>query len=460
VLVACRGGELAVLDPSGGAPLVTHRIAGGDLRDVVVSNAGVMVSNFRGAQLIEIDLETGRDISRRTPTSMADSFTGSFDPETGEFTETLFQPAVAWRTIVTPSGDVAMVHQRASDNELQTAPGAYYSTGMCDGSIVQSAVTMFGGDRVSNAPNLQRASLAVDVAVDDDGRVAVVNAGNQSGDGSVVIYEASELGGDAYGTTCVWADSQVAPHVENAISAAFDDAGDLWVQQRDPARLVRVSRSGDLVEAIELGGEPRFDTGHAVFHGNAGRGTACASCHPEGGDDGRTWRFAEIGARRTPSMYGNVTETAPFHWDGDLPTLRELSEVVFTQRMGGPALTSGQVDSLGGWLDRMPPPAPSMPLDRDSVLRGRALFEGEAQCASCHSGGMLTNNQTVDVGTGGAFQVPSLVGLAARLPLMHTGCATTIEERFDARCGGDRHGNTAHLGEDGIADLVAYLETL
>ena len=29
----------------------------------------------------------------------------------------------------------------------------------------------------------------------------------------------------------------------------------------------------------------RFDTGHAIFHSATGGGLACASCHPEGGDE-------------------------------------------------------------------------------------------------------------------------------------------------------------------------------
>ena len=46
-----------------------------------------------------------------------------------------------------------------------------------------------------------------------------------------------------------------------------------------------------------LGGASVFDTGQALFHGNTGSFDACASCHPEGGDDGRTWDFDRIGPR-------------------------------------------------------------------------------------------------------------------------------------------------------------------
>jgi hypothetical protein len=63
-----------------------------------------------------------------------------------------------------------------------------------------------------------------------------------------------------------------------------------------------------------------------------------------------------------------------------------------------------------------------------------------------------------DVGTGGAFQAPSLVGVGARLPLMHDGCADTLRERFDPACGGDAHGPA--LSDEEVDALVAYLETL
>jgi hypothetical protein len=73
---------------------------------------------------------------------------------------------------------------------------------------------------------------------------------------------------------------------------------------------------------------------------------------------------------------------------------------------------------------------------------------------------MLTDNRNYDVGTGMTLQVPSLVGVSYRLPVMHDGCANTLRERFQQDCGGDRHGNTAHLAEEQLGDLVTYLETL
>jgi len=93
-------------------------------------------------------------------------------------------------------------------------------------------------------------------------------------------------------------------------------------------------------------------------------------------------------------------------------------------------------------------------------VRGRALFESaQVGCASCHSGPRLTSAATVDVGTGGSFQVPSLVGVSTRAPFMHNGCASSLRDRFDS-CGGSKHGQTSQLTELDIGDLVSYLQTL
>jgi cytochrome c peroxidase len=65
------------------------------------------------------------------------------------------------------------------------------------------------------------------------------------------------------------------------------------------------------------------------------------------------------------------------------------------------------------------------------------------------------------VGTGGTFQVPGLLGLALRAPYMHNGCAKTLDQRFEAACGGgDKHGVTSKLTKEQLADLIAYLKTL
>lgn len=191
---------------------------------------------------------------------------------------------------------------------------------------------------------------------------------------------------------------------------------------------------------ISIPGETREDTGHAIFHSNSGIGLACASCHPEGADDGRVWNLGE-GSLRTPSLRGTLALTAPYHWAGDLKDIAALAATVLDQRMNGPKLNGAESAALEGWLFALPAPVMTPRLDEAAIARGKAIFERrDVGCSSCHSGEQHASSATVDVGTGGSFQVPSLVGVAARAPFMHNGCAATLEDRFGP-CGGSRHGN-------------------
>jgi cytochrome c peroxidase len=111
-------------------------------------------------------------------------------------------------------------------------------------------------------------------------------------------------------------------------------------------------------------------------------------------------------------------------------------------------------------------PAPIRSANDAAAMRGHELFSSrEVGCMNCHSGAKLTDNGTVDVGTGQrgeSFQVPSLIAIGYRAPFIHTGCAETLRDRFtNPACGGgDTHGKTSQLNDSQIDDLVAYLETL
>jgi len=133
-------------------------------------------------------------------------------------------------------------------------------------------------------------------------------------------------------------------------------------------------------------------------------------------------------------------------------------------------LAATQKEVLSSWVQSIPAPRAPSWVDENAASRGRVLFQGSAGCTQCHSGASFTNNQTVDVGTadqglladGGisnAFQVPPLVGVGWRTPLMHNGCAATIADRFGA-CSTSGHGTTAQLSSANLSDLTAYLESL
>jgi hypothetical protein len=226
------------------------------------------------------------------------------------------------------------------------------------------------------------------------------------------------------------------------------------VQTRDPMLVV-----GD--KAVVLPGELIADTGHTIFHMATGGSMACASCHPEGHDDGRIWTFAMFGARRTQPLAGGTLGAGPFHWSGDMKDFAMLSQEVFQNRMSGPSLRSEHVEALAGWIQKVPGYKPVAAVDSAAADRGRALFsDARAGCAGCHGGAALTTHAIVDVGTGAPFKIPSLLGVGFRAPFMHDGCAATLADRFGSCGGGDKHGTISALSEIERADLIAYLDTL
>ena len=168
------------------------------------------------------------------------------------------------------------------------------------------------------------------------------------------------------------------------IAVAFDPAGNILVQSREPATLQILTQR---LAPIVLSYESRADQGHQLFHSATSGKLACASCHPEGGEDGRVWRFVGHGERRTQSLRGGIMDTAPFHWSGDQPTLEHLMGDVFQGRMGGAKVERSRVTALGRWLDQVPAITPSPSGDAAARARGQALFEsGELACATCHRG--------------------------------------------------------------------------
>ena len=448
--VACRGGELVSLPAAGGAATRSLRLDR-DLRDAVSVGDRLFVTQFRSAAVLVID-RSGRVSARWLPPEVTHD-------------EVAFSNEVAWRAVALPDGKIAMLHQRASRAEIVPSFGGYGSFARgCDG-IVRAAISVVGADGATEGPEIMDVPLPVDLAIEaaEGGglRAAIVAAANQAGRGrSVVLLEGSALREPG----CVRGATPVDPGHEgpvNAVAVAFASDHRLVVQQRDPAQLVVFGADGSLAATIELGGATTFDTGHAIFHAGTAGGIACASCHPEGADDGHVWRFTGIGARRTPSLEGGAG-AAPFHWQGEMRDMRQLMSEVFEQRMQGARLDEAHVDAVEGWLRHVPDPRGATrdpAVTSAPIARGRAIFEGSGRCTECHAGPRRTQAESRDVGTGGAFQVPSLVGVGHRLPLMHDGCAATVGQRFDPACGGSRHGVIPTESAE-LSDLIAYLESL
>jgi hypothetical protein len=466
--VACAGGELVSIAAAPSATQPTRTLTvDRDLRDVVVSTSGrLMVSTFRSAEVYTVD-GTGL-VSKPQPISKDGQGRAS---------------GVAWRMLARPDGSSMVLHELSTQSQtVGTFPGAYGQQKNVCGGMVTSTVTVVSpdGDQAQPAQPLTGALVGADVAVSPSGdKLAVVSIATSDPSQQVQFFDIVD-GGPVFNGAGCWSQSSAPGAADMAadtgagtdglpapapflpangqvVAVAYDARGNVIVQSREPASLqILTQRRAGIV----LSQESRFDDGHQLFHQATSNQIACVSCHPEGGEDGRVWNFQGLGARRTQSLRGGIMDTAPFHWSGDESNMTSLMKDVFQGRMAGGTVDAVRTTALASWIDQIPTVPTSRRADDATVARGAALF-ASAGCMVCHAGNDFTSNQTVDVGTGGMFQVPQLHGLGLRAPYMHTGCAATLRDRFGQGCGGDvRHSVGGVLTDAQVSDLVGYLETL
>jgi DNA-binding beta-propeller fold protein YncE len=483
VLVVCATGEVYGVS-TGGARLLKK--LGLEGRDIIEANGRLTVSTFRDARLYE---EHAGLPTLQQPRALP-AFSMSGTPVT-------FAPQVAWRTLMTPSGDVVMVHQVEREGEPTVPPPGATTTASrpqtppkpavpstygggsststpppttphgpvpfptasptCPLSVLRTAVTRFDptGPTTIQVPGV----LPVDAALSPDGtQLVIAHAGS---------HQLTWVNLDAFFNSLT--DTNCGPvndpargfderlPLESPIGVAFTPGGELLVHYRVPNVLVKQRATGVEVARVVLG-EVVQTPGHRLFHFSTGA-IACASCHPEGHEDGHTWTVNGA-VRRTQSLTGGLLSTAPFHWKGDLAQLSDVMADTFVSRMGGAMPSAAAVEDLGHFLDGIPAPKPFAPIGTSNVTAGRAAFV-KAGCESCHGGPKLGSNATLPVGKREATQVPSLLGVARRGPWMSDGCAKTLEERFtNDTCGGTAHGHVDALTGFEVDALVDYLERL
>lgn len=221
------------------------------------------------------------------------------------------------------------------------------------------------------------------------------------------------------------------------------------------------------------------------------RWISCASCHPDGDADGRTWQNPE-GLRNTTALYG-MAWTHPIHWSADRDESQDFEHTIRGRLMQGQGLIRGPVyealdqpnkgrsadlDALAAYSNGHK--VPMSPYARhglsEAARRGREIFfSKETRCAECHSGAYFTDSTPAkpyklhDVGTGGddpsekmgpKYDTPTLLGIYRTAPYLHHGRAATLEEVLTTCNAGDRHGKTSLLSKSQIADLVEFLKAL
>lgn len=252
------------------------------------------------------------------------------------------------------------------------------------------------------------------------------------------------------------------PAGPNAI-AADSDHGQLWVWSFIDRKLSSLAlEPGKTTTTIDVPAVAPFAAaiGRRAFHTpTAFDGRSCASCHIDGRDDGLVWN-SPAGLLQTPALAGRVKGTGPFGWRGEDKTIQAHVKGTFS-RLGAPEPTDDTLNALATYLSTMPSHhvASNASLTEEQE-RGRALFNAPPiACASCHwNEGVWTDGTRRDVGTGAAFDTPSLRFVGDTAPYMHDGRFATLRDLLVSTDG--KMGYTHDLDEADIGALIAYLKTM
>ncbi|MFN7143646.1 MAG: hypothetical protein ACK4YP_07725, partial [Myxococcota bacterium] len=287
-----------------------------------------------------------------------------------------------------------------------------------------------------------------------------------------------------------------------ALDGIATDGDTAWVlASLDRALVAYDLRAGNA--EVEIARVPLLDTeplsaelllGARVFHDAGDRRmstdayVSCASCHPAGAMDARTWDFTDRGEglRDTQALFA-MPAAGPFHWSANFDEVQDFENAVRAHQEGDGFLSdadfatcedplgtpkagrSAELDALAAYVRSFAADVPRSPWRAEdgawteAASRGRDTFLAEG-CDTCHAGSEGTDagwdgDSPIlhDVGTlletsggraGGpltGLRTPSLRGLHATAPYLHDGRAATLEGALVA------HGMAA----DG--DLVRYL---
>jgi YVTN family beta-propeller protein len=321
-------------------------------------------------------------------------------------------------------------------------------------------------------------ALPIDAAINSKGTLVVVDAGSDD----AAIFDASrrtliahvQVGSSPRGVAL--SPDESTAYVNNTLS------GTISVIDLTSGKVTATVKTTTIPLAPDiLNGKILFNTGD-LRRMAKDRWMSCASCHFDGGTDGRTWLFRD-GPRNTPALFG-VSETLPLHWSGDLDELQDVESTIRVIQAGtgltsskdgncSPACNAGapnsgqskDLDDLAAYMRTLQPPPRPVATMSAAAMRGQTLFnDARTSCASCHAAPLFTDRAKHDVGTGRgdlvehkgtSFDTPSLRGLADSAPYFHDGTATTLLDVVRGANG--LHGDTRALTAGEKNDLAEFL---
>jgi mono/diheme cytochrome c family protein len=192
-------------------------------------------------------------------------------------------------------------------------------------------------------------------------------------------------------------------------------------------------------------------------------GRACASCHPDGRDDGLVWPTPD-GPRKTMFLAGRLARGKSFGWEAKHATM-PIHIHATIKNLKGAGLAAEEVQNIAAYCASMtPPPRTPRALTTDEE-HGREIFRFSAGCGGCHAEeSHFTDASSHDVSSATVtdktktFLAPSLKYLAGTARLFHDGRYADLSTLLRSEDG--KMGATAHLSKKDLRDLEAYLQTL
>jgi large repetitive protein len=230
---------------------------------------------------------------------------------------------------------------------------------------------------------------------------------------------------------------------------------------------------------------------------------SCATCHNDGGHDGRTWDFTGLGEglRNTITLRGHAGAQGNKHWTGNFDEIQDFEGQIRNLTLGTGLMSDAQFNTgtrkqplgdkkagVSADLDALAAYVGSLNSSDASPLRntngtltaaavaGQAIFRGSGQCLSCHGGTDVSNSAggtlhlvgtTKQPATGArlgqpltGLDTPSLKGVWATGPYLHDGSAATLLDVLTTQNTNARHGVVAGLTSTQLSQLVAYLQQI
>ncbi|MFK8032260.1 MAG: Ig-like domain-containing protein [Gammaproteobacteria bacterium] len=336
------------------------------------------------------------------------------------------------------------------------------------------------------------------VALQGNNEVVVFDAldfDNSAGNGTLVTRLAVENAPQGLcidtATNRLWSKNFLSRTLSRTNTEQLLSAGDIQISSADSIATVTLEN----LPASVLVGKRVFYNASDERMSSEGY-ISCATCHLDGGHDGRVWDFTGRGEglRNTTTLqgrggvgHGNVHWSANFDeiqdFEHDMRTafggLGFLSESDFASTntpLGAPkAGLSAELDALSDYVSSLDashvPRSPNRNSDGSltaEALQGQLVFS-EENCASCHAGAGLTDStlgqETLhNVGTlrttSGqrlgesllGIDTPGLAGLWETAPYFHDGSAATLDAVFYST------GGVVIPGESGVVANGASIQ--